>query len=90
MAYGVSLNGFAFTYGSLSVIQAGSISPGGSVTIYKSSHPDITDWRVVFTPTGVRNIGENETRPYFSNSSISVVLTSPAAASPHNYLVLGR
>jgi hypothetical protein len=90
MSFGVELNSFAFTYGSLSVVQAGAISPGSTVTVTKSNHPDITDWRVVFTPTGVRNIGEDEVRPSFSNNAATVTMTSPADASPHNYLVLGR
>ena len=90
MSYGVSLNDFAFTYGSLSVIQAGSISPGSTVTITKSDHPDVTDWRVVFTPTGVRDISDEEVRPSFVNSAAAVTLSSASDAAPHNYLVLGR
>jgi hypothetical protein len=86
----VELNSFAFTYGSLSVVAKGSISAGSTVTIARGNHPDVTDWRVIFTPTGTRNIGEAEVRPSYSISSFTVTLTSPSDASPHNYLVLGR
>lgn len=90
MAYGLEINGFAFTYGALSVIAKGTISPGATVSVTKSSHPDITDWRVIFTPTGVRDLAEGEVRPSWGQTSATVTLSSPSNAGPHNYLVLGR
>jgi hypothetical protein len=90
MAYGLEINGFAFTYGALSVIAKGAIAPGATVSITKADHPDITDWRVVFTPTGVRDLSNNQTRPSWGQSAATVTMSSPSNAGPHNYLVLGR
>jgi hypothetical protein len=90
MSFGVELNSFAFTYGSLSVLRKGTITPGDSLVFFRSWFPDVTDFRVIFTPTGTRNIGAEEKRPEHSVGSTSIILFSPADASPHNYLVLGR
>lgn len=90
MAYGLQIGDFAFTYGSLSVVAKGSIAAGTTITITKSDHPDITDWRVLFSPTGVRDLAEGEVRPSWGQSAQSFVMTSPSNAGPHNYLVLGR
>lgn len=95
MAYGTVLNGFAFTYGSLSVVAKGTVSanPEGNGTytiIYKEDHPDITDWRVVFTPTGVRDISVDEVRPYFAETAAAIFIHRPTGVSEHQYLVLGR
>lgn len=90
MAFGLRIGTFDFTYGSLSVVAKGSISAGSTVRITRANHPDITDWRVIFTPTGTRNVGEEEKRPSYEVSALAVTLTSPSDASAHNYLVLGR
>lgn len=90
MSFGLELNAFAYTYGSLSVVTKGTIAPGATITVAKPNHPDVTDWRVIFTPTGTRNVGEEEVRPTSNTGGNSVILTSPADASAHSYLVLGR
>lgn len=90
MAYGLEINGFAFTYGALSVIAKGTINPGDTLSVGKLYHPDITDWRVIFTPTGVRDLAAGEVRPSFSQNQYAVIMNSPSNAGPHNYLVLGR
>jgi len=90
MAYGLQIGDFAFTYGALSVIAKGSIAAGDTVSVGKLYHPDITDWRVVFTPTGVRDLAAGEVRPSFSQNQYAVIMSSPSNAGPHNYLVLGR
>ncbi len=90
MPYGLSIGGFAFTYGALSVVKKGTITAGTTVYFNKGAYPDISDFRAVFVPTGVRNITAGEVRPYFNQSVYGVLLTSPDDAGPHNYLVLGR
>lgn len=90
MAYGLEINGFAFTYGALSVISTGTINPGDQLIINKSAHPDISDWRVVFTPTGVRDVAVEEVRPTSGEIFGLVFMEAPSNASPHNFLVLGR
>jgi hypothetical protein len=90
MAYGLRVGNFNFTYGSLSVLRKGTITPGESQILFRSWFPDVTDFRVIFTPTGTRNIGAAEKRPEHSVGSTTIILFSPSDASPHNYLVLGR
>lgn len=90
MSFGVSIDGFAYTYGSFSVVSTGNVSTGSQTFALKAEHPDITDWRVVFIPTGLRDAGEEEIRPTLIESSTALSANSPADMSPHRYIVLGR
>jgi hypothetical protein len=89
MSYGFRFGAVDFTYGTFSVIAKGTVV-SGTTTISRSSHPDITDWRVVFTPIGIRDPGEEEIRPSFSVSASAVSIVGTSDTSPHLYLVLGR
>ena len=90
MSFGVAIDGFAYTYGTFSVITSGVVSTGNQTFAAKLSHPDITDWRVVFIPTGVRSPGDEEVRPVLRENSYAVYANSPSDLSPHRYIVLGR
>ena len=90
MSYGLSIGGFAFTYGALSVVAKGTITAGTTLNFNLGSHPDVSDFRAVFIPTGVRDITASEVRPYSTQHSGNIYLFSPANAGPHKYLVLGR
>ena len=90
MSYGLELDGFSFNYGVYSVIASGTVIVGYQTFIAKLSHPDITDWRIVFIPTGVRSPGDEEVRPSFSSNSYALFTTTPSNMSPHKYIVLGR
>jgi len=90
MAYGLAIDGFSFNYGTFSVIATGTVAVGYQTFIAKLSHPDITDWRVVFIPTGIRSPGDEEVRPTFTSNSYALFTTAPSNMSPHKYIVLGR
>jgi len=90
MSYGLELDGFSFNYGTFSVVKIGTVVVGTTTVITKSAHPDITDWRVVFIPDGIRNPGDEEVRPAFGASSSALTTVAPSNVSPHKYLVLGR
>lgn len=90
MGFGLRIGNFDFTYGSLSVVKKGTIDPGTSIVLFKSWYDDVTDFRVIFTPTGTRNVGEEEKRPAYAIGSTTIIMSSPSDGSPHNYLVLGR
>lgn len=89
MSYGFRFGAVDFTYGTFSVIAKGTVT-SGTTTIAKSNHPDITDWRVVFTPVGVRSPADEEIRPSFSVTGSAVNIVGTSNTSPHLYLVLGR
>ena len=88
MSYGLEIDGFAFTYGVFSVIEKGAIT--SSISINKSNHPDVSEYKVAFNPVGVRNIGEVEVRPTFTETASTITITKPADMSAHNYIILGR
>ena len=88
MSYGLEIDGFAFTYGAFSVIAKGTV-PDGTVSIAKADHTDITDFRVVFTPIGVRSPIDEEIRPSYSQTGTHVTIDGTGASS-HNYILLGR
>ena len=90
MSFGVAIDGFAYTYGTFSVITSGVVSTGNQTFASKLAHPDITDWRVVFIPTGLRDAGEEEIRPTLLENSYALYANSPSDLSPHRYIVLGR
>ena len=90
MAYGVKVDGFDFGYGVYSVIQKGLVDRTFAVVL--GDHPDVTEWRVVFIPVGVRSTQEREVRPTFSYLPDLnwILITKPALCSDHEYIVLGR
>lgn len=88
MAYGLEIDGFAFTYGTTSVIAKGAVT--STFTIQKSDHPDVTQWGAVFIPTGIRNLSSSEVRPQYSQTATTFTITKPTGMAPHNYLIIGR
>ena len=90
MAYGIQIDGQNLTYSALSVIAKGSLSSAGSTNLSKNSFPDVSEFKVVFIATGVRDTSEEELRPTSSQSSTTITITQPSNGTPHQYLVLGR
>lgn len=90
MAYGIQLDGVDLAYSSLSVITKGALSSAGTITLTKSNYADVTEFKVVFVATGVRDTSEAELRPAWSQSGTHITITQPSGGAPHQYLVLGR
>lgn len=95
MAYGIQVDGQNLTYSALSVVAKGNVTPTNSAStsvsvLSKSSYPDVTEFKVVFTPTGVRDTSNEEVRPYAVISTNHITIYSPVGMSPHQFLVLGR
>jgi len=101
MAFGIEVtmsDGFTvnFAKSCLSVIASGTLPANtGNATsvivINKSQHPDVTEYQLVFIPTGIRSTSTSEVRPtlHFENSS-QISILKGAGMSVHQYLVLGR
>jgi hypothetical protein len=90
VAYGIQLDGVDLAYSSLSVITKGALSSAGTITLTKSNYIDVTEFKVVFIATGVRDTSEEELRPTATQSGSNITITQPSGGSPHQYLVLGR
>lgn len=90
MAYGIQIDGQNLTYSALSVIAKGSLSSAGSTNLSKNNFPDVSEFKVVFIATGVRDTSLEELRPTSSQSSTTITITQPSNGTPHQYLVLGR
>ena len=90
MAYGIQVDGQNLTYSALSVITKGSLSTAGTTTLTKSNYSDVTEFKVVFVATGVRDTSAEELRPTSSQSSTAITITQPSNGTPHQYMVLGR
>ena len=90
MAYGIQVDGQNLTYSALSVIAKGSLSSAGSTSLSKNNFPDVSEFKVVFIATGVRDTSLEELRPTRSQSSTTITITQPSNGTPHQYLVLGR
>lgn len=90
MAYGIQVDGQNLTYSALSVITKGSLSTAGTTTLTKSNFSDVTEFKVVFVATGVRDTSAEELRPTSSQSSTTITITQPSNGTPHQYMVLGR
>ena len=90
MAYGIQLDGVDLAYSSLSVITKGTLSSAGTITLTKSNYSDVTEFKVVFVATGIRDTSEQELRPSSSQSGATITITQPSGGTPHQYLVLGR
>lgn len=90
MAYGIQVDGLNITSSALSVVAKGSLSSATTINLTKSTYNDITEFKVVFIPTGVRDTSAEELRPTSSQSSTAISITQPSSGTPHQYLVLGR
>jgi hypothetical protein len=88
MTHGLSVDGFDFDYGTYSVITKGQLT--ATTTLTKGHYPDVTEFKVVFIATGMRNTYDEEVRPYYSETSATITMTKPTDAGEHQYLVLGR
>ena len=88
MTFGIAIGGFDLSYGHFSVVAKGTITD--TVTITKSDHPDVQQYKVVFIPTGVRDTSKLEVRPTFTETAQAITMTKPSNAGPHEYMVLGR
>jgi len=90
MAYGLAIDGFSFNYGTFSVVATGTVTTGNQTFVAKLSHPDLSDFKVVFIPIGIRSPGDEEVRPVAIENSYALYANSPSNMSPHKYIVLGR
>lgn len=90
MGYGIQIDGVNLTYSALSVIAKGSLSSAGTTTLTKSNYSDVTEFKVVFIATGLRDTSEEELRPTATVGSTTITITQPSSGSPHQYMVLGR
>ena len=95
MAYGIQVDGLNITNSALSVVAKGNVVPTNSSStsvsvLSKSSYPYITEFKVVFVPTGIRDTSAEEVRPHAVISSNHISIYSPVGMSSHQYLVLGR
>ena len=90
MSIGILAGDHNFAFSALSVITKGVLSAETDVTLTKSDYIDITEFDVVFTPTGRRNVQLEELRPSFTQDDNEIVISQPANGSPHEYMVLGR
>ena len=90
MGYGIQIDGVNLDNSSLSVVAKGSLSSAGTTTLTKSNYPGITEFKVVFIATGIRDTSEQELRPTATVGSTTITITQPSSGTPHQYLVLGR
>lgn len=90
MAYGIQVDGLDLSGSSLSVVDKGSVSTAGTTTLTKSNYPYITEFRVVFIATGIRDTSDEELRPSASIGATTITITQPTNGTPHQYMVLGR
>ncbi len=90
MAYGLAIDGFSFNYGTFSVVATGTVATGSQTFVAKLSHPDLSDFKVVFIPIGIRSPGDEEVRPVAIENNYALYANSPSNMSPHKYIVLGR
>lgn len=87
--YGIEVNGEPYTYGTFSVVERVNLV-AGSHYLWKNNHPDITDYRFMATPVGVRDTSLQEVRPYFLEYPNLIAIVTPSNAGPHVGLILGR
>ena len=89
-SYGILLKDYSLQSGVWSVIVKGILSAQGTTTINKSDYANVQQWRVFFTPVGVRDITAEEIRPYWTETSTQLRAIMPAGAGTHQVTVLGR
>ena len=90
MSYVIQVDGLNITNSALSVVAKGSLSSATTVTLTKSNYDGVTEFQVVFIPTGIRDTSAEELRPTSSQSSTAITITQPSNGTSHQYLVLGR
>ena len=90
MAYGIQVDGLNLDSSALSVITKGSLSSAGTITLTKNNYSDVTEFKVVFIATGIRDTSDEELRPTATVGSTTITITQPASGTPHQYMVLGR
>ncbi len=90
MAYGIQVDGLNITNSAFSVITKGVLTSATTVTLTKSNYANVTEFEVIFTPTGIRDTSREELRPTSSQTSTNITITQPSNGSNHQYLVLGR
>ena len=90
MAYGIQVDGANLNHSALSVITKGSLSSAGTTTLTKSNYSDVTEFKIVFIATGIRDTSDEELRPTATVSSTTITITQPTNGTPHQYMVLGR
>lgn len=90
MAYGIQVDGANLNHSALSVITKGSLSSAGTTTLTKNNYSDVTEFKVVFIATGIRDTSDEELRPTATVSSTTITITQPTNGTPHQYMVLGR
>lgn len=89
-SYGILLKDYSLQSGVWSVITKGTLTAQGTTTINKSDYANVQQWRVFFTPVGVRDITAEEIRPYWTETSTQLRAIMPAGAGTHQVTVLGR
>ncbi|MDB4342605.1 hypothetical protein OAA20_00820 [bacterium] len=90
MAYGIQVDGLNLNNSALSVIAKGSLSSAGTITLTKNNYSDVTEFKVVFIATGIRDTSDEELRPTAAIGSTTITITQPTSGTPHQYMVLGR
>lgn len=90
MAYGIQVDGLNLDNSALSVVTKGSLSSANTITLTKNNYSDVTEFKVVFIATGIRDTSDEELRPTATISSTTITITQPASGTPHQYMVLGR
>ena len=90
MAYGIQVDGENLNNSALSVITKGSLSSARTITLTKNNYSDVTEFKVVFIATGIRDTSDEEKRPSATVGSSTITITQPSNATPHQYMVLGR
>jgi len=90
MAYGIQVDGLNLNNSALSVITKGSLNSAGTITLTKNNYSDVTEFKVVFIATGIRDTSDEELRPTAAVGSTTITITQPASGTPHQYMVLGR
>ncbi len=90
MAYGIQVDGLNLTYSALSVVAKGSLTSATTVSLTKNDYSDVTEFKVVFIPIGIRDTSDEELRPTSSQTSTNITITQPSNGTNHQYLVLGR
>ena len=89
-SYGILLKDYSLQSGVWSVIVKGILTAQGTTTINKSDYANVQQWRVFFTPVGVRDITAEEIRLYWTETSTQLRAIMPAGAGTHQVTVLGR
>ena len=58
MAYGIQVDGLNLDNSALSVVTKGSLSSANTITLTKNNYSDVTEFKVVFIPIGIRDTSD--------------------------------